>query len=151
MADVARNMPLDAGTQYYADYIRTKYNLGDFFYLDLWPLALPQVVIVYPQLAAQIAQSRTSFDKGPLVRQYLTPLLGAKAMVSANGNDWKVARRLFTPGMLHTNLLEHLSDCVEDCQIFCQKLVEHATKSDVFALEGLCAKLSFNIVTRIIL
>jgi hypothetical protein len=65
----------------------TKYeqnNLGDFFYLDLWPLALPQLMIVHPEL---VAQSKTTFDKGPLLREYLAPLLRKKAMVSANGHD----------------------------------------------------------------
>ncbi|PMD36237.1 cytochrome P450 [Hyaloscypha variabilis F] len=151
MAEMARSLPLDAGPQYYAHYIRTKYDLGDFFYLDLWPLALPQLVITHPDLAVQIAQSKTTFDKGPLVHQYLTPLLGEKAMVSANGQDWKVSRRLFTPGMLHGNLLQHIPECVDDCQIFREKLTEHATKNDIFVFEELCAKLIFKMVTRIIL
>jgi hypothetical protein len=51
MAEMARSLPLDAGPQYYAYYIRTKYDLGDFFYLDLWPLALPQLMITHPDLA----------------------------------------------------------------------------------------------------
>jgi hypothetical protein len=80
-------------------------NLGDFFYLDLWPLTLPQLMIVHPEVVVQITQSKTTFDKGPLLREYLAPLLGEEGMVSANVHDWKISRSLFKPGMLHGNLL----------------------------------------------
>jgi len=52
LAEIARSRPLDAGPQYYAHHIRTKYNLDDFSYLDLWPLTLPQPMIVHPELVA---------------------------------------------------------------------------------------------------
>jgi cytochrome P450 len=81
----------------------------------------------------------------------LKPLLGDKAMVSANGQDWKVSRRLSTPGMLHGNLLQHIPECVDGCQIFREKLTGHATKNYIFVFEELCAKLIFKMVTRIIL
>jgi cytochrome P450 len=122
-------------------------NLGDFFYLELWPLALPQLMIVHPEL---IAQSKTTFDKGPLLRGYLAPLFGEEAMISANGHDWKISRRLFNPGMLHGNLLQHIPECIDDCLIFHQKLIEHAAK-DIFSFEELCARLTFNAITRIAL
>lgn len=151
MAGAARSLPPDADPQSYAHYIRTKYGLGDFFYLDLWPVAIPQLVIVEPELAAQIAQGKAPFDKGPMVRQYLGPLVGKKAMVAANGHDWKISRRLFAPGLLHGNLLQHVPDCVDDCLKFRDELVKHAKNGDIFPLESLCARLIFNIATRIIL
>jgi cytochrome P450 len=151
MAGVARSLPPDADPQSYAHHIRTKYDLGDFFYLDLWPLAPPQLVIVEPELAAQITQGKVTFDKGPMVRQYLGPLIGYKAMVAANGHEWKTSRRLFTPGLLHGNLLQHVPDCVDDCLKFRDELVKHVEKGDIFPFESLCARLIFNTATRIIL
>jgi hypothetical protein len=116
-------------------------SLGDFFYLELWPLALPQLMINHPEL---VAQSKRTFDKGLLVREYLVPLLGEDGMFSATGHDWKISRRLFNPDILHGN------EWVDDCRIFRQKLTEHATK-DIFSFEELCAKLIFNTITRITL
>ncbi|KAK3314445.1 cytochrome P450 [Apodospora peruviana] len=151
MAGVARSLPPDADPQSYAHHIRNKYGLGDFFYLDMWPLAPPQLVIVEPELAAQIAQGKATFDKGDMVRQYLEPLVGKKAMVAANGHDWKISRRLFAPGLLHRNLLQHVPDCVDDTLKFRDELAKHAERGDIFPLESLCARLVFNIATRIIL
>ena len=94
MAKLARSLPRDADPQSYAHYIRTEYRLGDFFYLDLWPAAPPQMVIVHPDLAAQVAQGKVLFDKGDMVRQYLEPLVGPNAMVAANGHAWVCAKRL---------------------------------------------------------
>ena len=104
-------------------------------------------MIVHPEL---VAQSKTTFDKGPLLREYLAPLLRKKAMVSANGRDWKISRRRFNPGMRHGNLLQHIPECIDDCLIFHQKLIEHAAK-DIFSFEELCARLIFNVITRIAL
>jgi cytochrome P450 len=146
MAEIARSPP----SMQALNTTHTKYeqnNLGDFFYLDLWPLALPQLMIVHPEL---VAQSKTTFDKGPLVREYLVPLLGEKAMVSANGHDWKISRRLFNSSMFHSNLLQYVPECIDDCLIFHQKLIEHATK-DIFSFEALCARLIFKAITRIAL
>jgi hypothetical protein len=122
-------------------------NLGDFFYLDLWPLTLPQLMIVHPEL---VAQSKTTFNKEPLLREYLAPFLGEKAMVSANGHDRKLSRRLFNPDNLHSNFLQHIPECVDDYLIFRQKPIKHARK-DIFSSEESCAKLIFNAITQITL
>ncbi|KAH9894499.1 cytochrome P450 [Xylariomycetidae sp. FL2044] len=151
MAGVARSLPRDADPQSYAHYIRKKYDLGDFFYMDLWPAAPPQLVIVHPDLAAQIAQSKTTFRKGDMVGQYLRPLIGQRGMVASNGHAWKMSRRLFTPGLLHSNLLQHVPDCVDDTLQFREQLLKYADSGEIFALEHLTARLIFNIASRIIL
>ncbi|KAH8782250.1 hypothetical protein F5882DRAFT_462872 [Hyaloscypha sp. PMI_1271] len=125
-------------------------NFDDFFYLDLWPPTLPQLMIVLSELAVQITQSTMTFGKGPLLREYLAPLLGEEGMVSANGHDWEISRRLFKPGMLHSNLLQHIPECVDNYLIFRQKLIDHAMK-DILSSEESCARLIFNAITRITL
>lgn len=152
MAQVARSLPPDANPQCYAHHIRQRYSLGSFFYLDLWPLSQPQLVIVNHELAAQLTQhTQPALNKGSMIRKFLGPLVGTKAMVAANGHEWKLARRLFAPSMLHGNLLPHVPDMVYDSRVFHSALEQHAKTRDVFAMEDLTAKLIFNIAVRVIL
>ena len=150
MAEAAKSLPPDANPQVYAHMIRNKYGLGDFFYLDLWPVTASQLVVVEPELAAQITQQQT-FDKGDMVRKFLGPLVGEKAMVASNGHQWKLARRLFNPSMIHGNLLQHVPEIVKDTLLFCDILERNSADQKVFESEDITARLIFNIAARIML
>jgi hypothetical protein len=46
----------------YGHYMQKEYNLGNFFYLDTWPFGPPILMILDPDIAAQVTQTH-SLDK----------------------------------------------------------------------------------------
>lgn len=151
MREIASSLPHDATPQLFAHLMREKYGLGDFFYLDLWPLAPPQLVIAHPSLATQIVHKMNLPKESAIMQKWTGPILGEKSMVSANGHDWFLARKSFTPGFQPRKLLNHVPNIVDEAQAFANVLREHAQKSDIFRMEDLSARMIFNISTWVIL
>lgn len=131
--------------------MRKRYGLGDFFYLDLWPLAPPQLVIVQPELATQIVQKMNLPKESVVMQKWTGHILGKKSMVTANGHEWLVARKSFTPGFQPRKVLQHVPGIVDDALQFAEVLKEHARNEDVFKMEDVCARMIFNISARVIL
>lgn len=151
MRDIAGGLPHDATPQLFAHLMRQKYNLGDFFYLDLWPLAPPQLVVVEPEIASQVTQKMNLPKEGEVMRKWTGHILGKKSMVTANGHDWLVARKSFTPGFQPRKVLQHVPAIVDDAVDFSSILKDKARTGEVFGMEDLCARMIFNISARVIL
>ncbi|PKX89031.1 cytochrome P450 [Aspergillus novofumigatus IBT 16806] len=151
MREIASTLPPDATPQLFAHLMRQRYGLGDFFYLDLWPLAPPQLVIAHPELATQIVHKMNLPKESAVMQKWTGPILGEKSMVSANGHDWFIARKSFTPGFQPRKLLQHVPNIVDEALAFADVLKEHALKDDVFRMEDLGARMIFNISAWVIL
>lgn len=151
MRDIASTLPPDATPQLFAHLMRQKYGLGDFFYLDLWPLAPPQLVIVHPELATQIVHKMNLPKESAVMQKWTGPILGEKSMVTANGHDWFIARKSFTPGFQPRKLLQHIPMIVDEALAFSGVLREHAARNDIFRMEDLGARMIFNISVWVIL
>lgn len=70
MGDAVASLPPDAHPQVALAMIKDKYGLGHVFYLDLWPLADPMMLIHDPGVAAQITQTK-NLPKHTLVKKFL--------------------------------------------------------------------------------
>lgn len=150
MGKIAASLPPDANPQAYAHYIRKEYKLGEFFYLDLWPLTESQLVCCDPEIAAYITQVK-NFDKGAMISKFMEPLVGKKSVVALNGAEWKMVRRVLNPGFATSALQQHIPNIVNDACIFAGILEEHAKKGDVFPMEEHVARVIINIMCRVAL
>lgn len=151
MREIAGSLPPDANPQLFAHLMRQKFGLGDFFYLDLWPLAPPQLVIVHSELAAQVTQKMNLPKASAVMQKWTGPILGEKSMVSANGHDWFISRKSFTPGFQPRKLLQHVPVIVDEALAFAGVLREHSTNKRVFKLEDTVSRMIFNISAWVIL
>jgi cytochrome P450 len=151
MRDIAGTLPADATPQLFAHLMRKKYGLGDFFYVDLWPLAPPQLVVVHPELANQMAQKFNLPKESAVMQKWTGPILGNNSMVTANGHDWQVARKSFTPSFQPRKILQHVPGIVDDVEEFCEIMKEHSKDKDIFRMEDTAAKMIFNISAKAIL
>ncbi|KAL5360639.1 cytochrome P450 [Aspergillus floccosus] len=151
MREIASTLPPDATPQLFAHLMRQQYGLGDFFYLDLWPLAPPQLVIAHPELATQIVQKLNLPKESAVMQKWTGPILGEKSMVSANGHDWFIARKSFTPGFQPRKLLQHVPNIVDEALAFAGVLRDHSQTNDIFRMEDLGARMIFNISAWVIL
>lgn len=131
--------------------MRKRYGLGDFFYLDLWPLAPPQLVVVHPDLANQMAQKINLPKESAVMQKWTGPILGNNSMVTANGHPWQVARKSFTPSFQPRKVLQHVPGIVDDVQEFCDVLKDRVQSQEIFRMEDTAARMIFNISSKAIL
>ncbi|KAI9818467.1 MAG: hypothetical protein M1827_000526 [Pycnora praestabilis] len=125
--------------------VQHEYNLGNLFYLDLWPLAEPLLIIGDPQMAALVTQSR-SLPKHPDLRMFLLPLAGEKNMITMEGEEWKFWRSIFNPGFSQSNLMTLVPGIVDLALIFCDTLSKHAEADSMFGMEEETSRLTVDVI-----
>jgi cytochrome P450 len=147
---MAAALPPDVHPHHYWQYLRTTYNLGDFYYFDVWPMGPPTLIICEAELADYVTVKQ-SLDKHPMVKEYLKQHLGVENMAAANGAIWKKARMVYNPGFATGHLMTIISEIVEDVQVFYDVLSELAESGEVCEMEGVAMKLSFDVIGRLVL
>lgn len=125
-------------------------ELGPIFYLDTWPFSPPLLVVVGPDEAHQITEEQ-SLPKFHTLSEYMRPITGGNDLVSMEGDQWKKWRSLFNPGFASGHLTTLVPIMVEEMLFFCEKLRDHAKKSDIFPLDPHTARLSLDIIGRVAL
>ncbi|QDS68721.1 hypothetical protein FKW77_004031 [Venturia effusa] len=147
---MASALPPDVHPHHYWQYLRTTYNLGDFYYFDVWPMGPPTLIICSADLAEHVTVKH-SLDKHPMVKEYLKQHLGVENMAAANGNVWKKARTIYNPGFALGHLMTVISEIVEDVRVFHDVLDEYAESGEVVEMEAVAMKLSFDVIGRLVL
>jgi cytochrome P450 len=134
----------------YGHYMQKEYNLGNFFYLDTWPFGPPILMILDPDIAAQVTQTH-SLDKHPSLGQYLKPLLGDNNMVAVNGPMWKKLRSMFNPGFSLNHLMTQVPDIVDNTLTFVETMNNYAKNGRVFQCEEEATRLTVDIIGKVVL
>ena len=65
----------------------------------------------------------------------MLPLTGGNDLVSQEGQTWKRWRNIFNAGFALSHLITLAPGMVEEVEIFCEKLGEHADRGEVFQME----------------
>ncbi|KAK3054507.1 hypothetical protein LTS18_011974, partial [Coniosporium uncinatum] len=149
-AKMSASLPPDVHPHHYWHYLKRTYNLGDFFYFDVWPVGPPILIICAPDIADQVTVKQ-SLDKHPIVKSYLKQHLGDENMASANGPVWKKARTMYNPAFAPQHLMTVISKIVDDVLVFHDVLSELAERQEVFEMEATAMKLSFDVIGRLVL
>ncbi len=148
--DCVNKFAPDSHVHLYGDYIRRKYNLGKFFYLDFWPFGGQFLYIVDPDIANQVTIA-SSLRKSPLVSNYLNKLLGNQNMVSLEGAAWKRVRSMFNPGFAGGHLMTLVPYIVDAAVVFGDVLREKAKTGEVFEMEEIATRLTVDIIGKVTL
>lgn len=147
---MAAALPPDVHPHHYWQYLRTTYNLGDYYYFDVWPVGPPTLIICSAALAEHVTV-KYSLDKHPMVKEYLKQHLGVENMAAANGNVWRKARTVYNPGFALSHLMTVVSEIVEDVRVFHDVLSEYAESGQIIEMEAVAMKLSFDVIGRLVL
>lgn len=115
-------------------HIQKKYNLGPYFYLDLWPISDPLLAVLDSDLAAQITTDQ-SLPKARGLQDFMIHLAGPGDLVSSNGPHWKKWRSIFNPGFAGSHLMTLAPGIVDDGLVFVENLTKYAAKKEPFRLE----------------
>ncbi|KAK4540921.1 hypothetical protein LTR36_008429 [Oleoguttula mirabilis] len=129
--------------------IKEKYNIEtDYFYLDVWPLADPMLHVFDPDVAQQVTVD-LALPKHSTMADFMIHLAGPGDMVSSNGPHWKKWRTIMNPGFAASHLISLVPGIVDDSLIFCQRMVEHAEKGEIFRLEENATRLTVDIIGKV--
>ncbi|CAJ2502559.1 Uu.00g099530.m01.CDS01 [Anthostomella pinea] len=137
--------------QVWGDYMRTKWNLPEIFYLDLRPFGPLTMYVADPVAASKYVTTTTSLPKAPAAKDFLDKFLGKNNMVSLEGAQWKNLRSIFNPGFSLTNIMT-LSDVIVDASLtFCDIIRSKVASGELFELEDLCTGLTIEIIGKVVL
>ncbi|KAF7534201.1 hypothetical protein G7054_g6409 [Neopestalotiopsis clavispora] len=117
---------------------------------DWRPLA-PLVILfilnhdVAEQVTKASKQFNTSTPKHPLI-QDLAPLVGAKSLVTLDGDEWKDLRKRILPGFQPQHLLTYAKVIADKSRMFVEHLERRAASADEFRVDELTTNLSFDVI-----
>ena len=86
-----------------------------------------------------------------MVKEYLQQHLGSQNMAAANGAMWRKARTIYNPGFATPHLMTVMPNIVEDVLVFHKVLSKLAESQEVFQMESVAMKLSFDVIGRLVM
>ncbi|KAF4834954.1 putative sterigmatocystin biosynthesis P450 monooxygenase stcS [Colletotrichum tropicale] len=149
VGDVAGILPSNCHPQAYYTELARRHNLDGIFYLDLWPIGPPSVILTRPELCDQPAIIKCAV-RHPVADDTLTPVVGHGGIANSNGPLWKKSHTTLLPAFSWANIRSLASLMAEECMPFRSLLNKLSETGEVFSLEDVAAKLVFDIIFRII-
>ena len=149
--DILSQMPRDAHPTYLPGLIKRAYpDIGPVFYLDMWPITLPILVVFSPSAAYQFTQEHSLAKSGEL-RRWIRPLAENKDLVSLEGQPWKLWRNIYNPGFSANHLMHLVPQITEEISVFRGIISDRAQSKALFPLEDATIKLTIDTIGRVIL
>ncbi|VUC32684.1 unnamed protein product [Clonostachys rosea] len=149
MTEASQAFPPGTHPQYFYTYLAHKYKLPGIFYIDLWPLAVPQIVITDPDIAMQIL-TVNPFPKHPQIEVFLQPFTGKGSIAASNGDRWKYNHRMVGGGFTASHIKSMINMISEEGFTFHNRFKEMAERGDAIALEEETSKAIFDVVGKIV-
>lgn len=146
VASIVQEMPPEAHGVYIADQIRRRFpKMNEAFYVDIWPVGKPYLMIIHPDLHYQLTQAN-QLPKDPGLQNFLKPLAGRQNLVTMEGPAWKRWRAVFNPGFSASNISSLVPGMVEKVEIFKRHVEKHADTGKMFFLEEMALSLTIDII-----
>lgn len=146
VASIIGDLPPHIHGVYIADQIRQRYpGLDTAFYLDVWPVGKPYLMLIKPELTYQLTQAN-QLPKDPGLTTFLTPLAGKQNLVTMEGSIWKHWRSVFNPGFSASHISSLVPGMVDKVEMFSKKLETYATSGKMFFLEEMALNLTIDII-----
>jgi cytochrome P450 len=146
VASITGSLPALIHGVYIADQVRQKYpEMDTAFYLDVWPIGKPYLMVIKPDMIAQFTQSE-QLPKDPGLKTFLGPVAGKQNLVTMEGPQWKRWRSIFNPGFSAGHISSLVPAMVEKVDIFKAKLEEYARSGEMFLLEDHVLNLTIDII-----
>ncbi|KAK4935590.1 hypothetical protein LTR10_023384 [Elasticomyces elasticus] len=143
--------PPQVHMQSWANYIRKKYDMGDVFYVDWWPLGPRWLFVADPELTSKYITTGQSLRKSHLTTSYLKRLLGKFNMVILEGQQWKFLRSIFNPGFSASHLITLVPYIVDATVVFLDILREKARTNELIKLDFYSTRYTIDIIGKIVM
>ncbi|KAH8673794.1 cytochrome P450 [Xylariales sp. PMI_506] len=149
MGEIAATFPPNQHPQAYYTTIAKNYGFEGLFYIDLWPIADPQVILIEPDLMDQV-QVRRSFDQHRIANDFLEPFVGPNVIAVANGQVWKQLHRAMAPSFTVSHIRTLTGLMVDESVTFHNTLKRLSAKKQVFSMDGELTKYLIDVVGQVI-
>ena len=148
---VMKEFPADVHPHVVMARLGEKFDLGPVFYVDLWPIATPMMIIQDNGIAAQITQTK-SLPKSTLTKQFLRNMTGEKSIVTSEGAEWKMLRTMFSPGFSPNYLMSLVPDIiVKHMKVFRHRLQQVAIVGETIKLQELAVNATVDVIGEIVM
>ncbi len=145
-------LPKDAHKVYMFGNISRKFKDRGAYYLDLWPVSRPFLIVVNPELATQACQSTSiAYDKPVELREWFQPLAGGPSVFDSPKESWKPQRALFNPAFGAAHLLRMVPLMMDDILIYCDILRGHARSNEIVLLDTITLRFVMDLMGKVIL
>ncbi|KAJ3546154.1 hypothetical protein NM208_g2144 [Fusarium decemcellulare] len=121
---------------------------------DMRPVSMPVALITSHDIAEQVAKSSHLYPWGPPKSPTLTDILhliGSKSILSAQGEEWKILRKRFSPGFAPNQLVTLLPCILDKTEAFIQHLDNYALSGKEFSLLRILVNLTMDIMSVVIM
>lgn len=146
VAGVLSKLPPHIHGVYLADQMRQLYpEMDTAFYLDIWPVRSPYLMLIKPDLVYQLTQAN-QLPKDPGLTTFLTPLAGKYNLVTMQGALWKRWRSVFNPGFSSSHISSLVPGMVEKIEIFKNNLSQREKAGKMFFLEEMLLNPTIDII-----
>lgn len=109
---------------------------GGAYYLDVWPLMDPVLVVTNPEMSyAAETHPKVGVTKPKSLQAWFHAITGGPSQSDLNGGQWKYLHDLFSPAFSSNNVNAMAPVIVDRIEIFRQILREKAASGEVFSLE----------------
>jgi cytochrome P450 len=138
-----------APAAYYTE-IAQRYQLKELFYLDLWPFAPSQLVLISPETAALVTTVE-DYPVHDVATGFVSALIGKTMIAAVNGQPWKALHYMIAPAF-RPSALKRMVPVIADqtMSVFHATLSRHAASGQAFAMEDIAAQLVFRMSSKVI-
>ncbi|KEY74596.1 hypothetical protein S7711_05027 [Stachybotrys chartarum IBT 7711] len=150
VGEVTASLPPNCHPQVFMTEMARRYDLKGVWYLDLWPLSYPQVVLTEPELMEDV-QVAQALGQHPLAETVLSSLIGKGSVATANGEPWKAAHKAIAPAFSNSHIRSLTGVMAEEITTFRGTLRKLAASGEVFSMEAELSKAIFDIIGRTVL
>ncbi|KAF2474484.1 cytochrome P450 [Lindgomyces ingoldianus] len=142
------------GDYVFGDMIKAAGN-PQILMVDLRPVNYAMVLVASHDIAEQITRTSKlypySVTKSPTIQISYQHLVGAKSILTLEGEEWKTFRKRFNLGFAPQHLLTLLPQIVKKTSDFMSRLDSLAESGVEFDMEPLCTDLTFDIIGAIVM
>jgi sterigmatocystin biosynthesis cytochrome P450 monooxygenase len=122
------------------------------FYVNLWPFARTILVVTTPTGATQAQELQLPLP--PDIVKPMEVITGGPSLLTMPvGPEWKRWRKAFSPGFSEGYMIGLAPAIAQEVAVFRKLLLEKCTssESDVFQLEEMTLKLTFDVIASVTL
>ena len=121
------------------------FNLGDVYFIDLWPLQEPFLIIKDHNAARKIMQE-DAYPKHPLMKDLLHPVSGDSSIGTSEGQEWRMLRSVLSSSFSQNRLLPLVSEVLQEVLKFRDKMVGYTRTGETFSMLNDVTYLTFDVI-----
>lgn len=148
LASIVPLFPKDIIKYYIFEEVVRRFGKNGVCYLDLWPFAEPFLLVTCPYVANQANAPPVALQKPDALRAWTWSIAGGINLFDAPPKEWKPLRTLFNRGFSANHLMELVPSIVEETEVCCEILRQHAKAEDLFFLDTTNIKLMLDVIGR---